>query len=241
MVLVEDKATVSESAAFLKGNFLVKRSQFLKDGIEVMDVGLEAKGLSKQEGTSIFDQIKEEKQLWEMDKLVSEFRKLFTDKTSFMNIYASSGLLPRQSATEEHTQTTFKPQINAKSKELALKSRTEGYQEKVKAAVQASIQAQTQDQNQSQSLLTTKSRLENRYDILFEHHKLIKDKKHEDSEAKLAQELANCTFKPHITEYKKAKNPNVDASLNTSSLTYSQLSSQESSKVRRVKFLFEKL
>jgi len=85
-----------------------------------MDVGLETKGMSKQEGTSIFDQIKEEKQLWEMDKLVSEFRKLFTDKTSFMNIYASSGLLPRHSAVEDHPQTSFKPQINPKSKELAV-------------------------------------------------------------------------------------------------------------------------
>jgi len=223
MVLVEDKAAAGDSALFLK---------------EVMDVGLESKGLTKQEGTYIYDQIKDEKQLWEMDKLVAEFRRLFTDKTSFMNIYASSGLLPHRATLDEGAQNSFKPQINAKSEKLALKRSTEGYQEKVKAAVQASLQNQNQSQDQSQSQVS-QSRLENRYDILFEHHKLIKDKKLENSEAKLVQELASCTFKPTITEYKKAKNPNVDQSLNTSSMTYSQLSSQDTSKVKRHDLLYE--
>jgi hypothetical protein len=37
----------------------------------------------------------EEKKLWSIEKLVIEFRKLFNDKTTFMNLYSSSTLLAK--------------------------------------------------------------------------------------------------------------------------------------------------
>ena len=49
----------------------------------------------------LIKEILEENNLWEVEKLVTEFRKLFTDKTTFMNFYSSAGVLQNKISLEE--------------------------------------------------------------------------------------------------------------------------------------------
>jgi len=214
MVLVEDKATIPESSSFLE---------------EIVEVALEEKGLQQEGEASLYEKVKTEKGLWEMEKLVVEFRKLFNDKTSFMNIYSNTGVLSNKETLEERqTQEGFRPQINPKSKEIINKKQRETYEDKVKAAVQEHV---------------SPTKLQTRYDVLHEHHKYIKTKKHENLEQKIEQEMANCTFKPTITEYKKpaksGNQTNANASINLSELRYSQLINQDLSKAKRHDLLYE--
>lgn len=73
LVLVEEKTEVVESASFL---------------LESVDRALEANGASREDNRSPFLETKDEKNLWSLEKLVAEFRRLFDDKTSFMNCYS---------------------------------------------------------------------------------------------------------------------------------------------------------
>jgi len=38
----------------------------------------------------------DEKELWDLEKLVVEFRKLFDDKTSYLNLYGPQKILPER-------------------------------------------------------------------------------------------------------------------------------------------------
>ena len=98
MVLVEEKCPVSESSFFLT---------------EIIESSLENKDYAS---------LKEEKGLWELTKIVLEFRRLFDDKTGFMAIYNTSNLVGGkvrlQSGDEGEDHFTFTPKILEKSKKL---------------------------------------------------------------------------------------------------------------------------
>lgn len=75
------------------------------------------KGEKKEEGSDIYTKLRDERKLWSMEKIVFVFRKLFCDKTQFMNIYATSNnLVPKKD--NANTQLVFKPTINETSKKL---------------------------------------------------------------------------------------------------------------------------
>lgn len=78
MVLVEEKTPVADSAYILQ---------------EIIDIAIEATGKTREEGKSLYAEAKEEKNLWSLEKVVIEFRKLFEDKTSFMNVYSPSNMI----------------------------------------------------------------------------------------------------------------------------------------------------
>lgn len=77
ITLVEAKAPVEEAAALLA---------------ETLNASLE--------GTT-YAELKESKNLWALEKLVVEFRRLFDDRTSFMNIYTSVHLTEGKTLVKE--------------------------------------------------------------------------------------------------------------------------------------------
>jgi len=72
-----------------------------------MDKFLEKKGEKREEekapiyprirGSVLINYVKllDEKKLWSIEKVVLEFRKLFNDKTTFMNLYSASSNIMR--------------------------------------------------------------------------------------------------------------------------------------------------
>lgn len=105
MVLLETKSTASKSAKFLE-ELIDKTIEYESERVDI-------------ERTSYSD-VQQKKNLWNLEKLVKEFRKLFTDKTVFMNIYANTQMLSGKVTSEMSmpTQCTFRPTVNKKSKEL---------------------------------------------------------------------------------------------------------------------------
>ena len=57
--------------------------------LEILDAKLESIGLKSEQEKFTYLRLRDEKKLWSLEKIVSEFRKLFEDKTSFMNTYSS--------------------------------------------------------------------------------------------------------------------------------------------------------
>jgi len=148
MTLVEYKTSPSESAALLQE---IMKLYFVQDGDEQQEFN--------------YDDLKNEKELWDLEKLVVEFRKLFDDKTSYLNLYGPQKILPER----KHSRDSFTPKINSKSKKLDMKRSNENYQEKTKSFSES---------------FTSTGDLKTRYDALFEHHKYLKGKKQVNDETK---------------------------------------------------------
>jgi hypothetical protein len=170
LILVEEKTEVVESACFL---------------VESVDRALEANGQQREEGKSLYLEIKDQQNLWPLEQLVIEFRRLFDDKTSFMNIYnTSNNIVSKKDKYYPHTHT---PQTNKKSQKLDSRYFTQTMAKKLEDA--------QVDINKSQD----------RKLRLYNYHKYLIQKKNENLEAKINEELAPCTFAPAITPYKKQK------------------------------------
>lgn len=85
-----------------------------------MNKTLEFEGEKGDNEKGLYEDVRKRNKLWPMDKLVNEFRRLFTDKTIFMSIYSNAHLLPNKYAMETAGQRecTFRPSINNKSKQI---------------------------------------------------------------------------------------------------------------------------
>jgi len=202
MTLVEYKTTPTDSSALLKE---IMRLYCVQNNQEFD-----------------YDSFKTERELWDLEKLVVEFRKLFDDKTSYLNLYGPQKIVPQRKKSRD----SFKPKINDRSKNLDMKRSNENYQEKTKSF------------NES---FTSTGDLKTRYDALFEHHKYLNGKKQLYNETKKEKELSECTFKPQITEYKKTSRGGKtgrNSSLNQS-MQYGDVSNQDLSNVKRYDLLYE--
>lgn len=175
LVLVEEKTEVAESATFL---------------LESIDRALEATGKQREEGKSIYLQIKDEQNLWSLEQVVAEFRRLFDDKTSFMNIYSfTNNVVSKKEQTDRFYPHTHTPQTNKKSHKLDSRYFNETMAKKIETAHSD----------------VRKSDLQDRKLRLYNYHKYLVHKKNISLEAKINEELAPCTFAPSITPYKKQK------------------------------------
>jgi len=180
MVLVEEKCPISESSFFLT---------------EIIEAGLENKD---------FAQLKQDKGLWDLSKVVLEFRRLFDDKTAFMAIYNTSNLvggnkIKLQGGEDEFT---FTPKILEKSIKLDAKYFTKNML----------VALQTLESNLES--LDVKSRNKR----LYKYAKYLKDKKNVYLEARLNEEIAPYTFVPKVKDYKS----NRPDELNQSSISPSR-------------------
>lgn len=176
LVLVEEKTEVVESAAFL---------------LESIDRALEdTTGQKREEGQSLYLQIKDEQNLWALAQLVAEFRKLFDNKTSFMNIYSfTNNVVSKKEQTDRFYPHTHTPQTNKKSQQLDSRFFSNTMAKKLEVA---------------QSTVRT-SDLQDRKLRLYNYHKYLIHKNNVALENKIQEELAPCTFAPAITPYKKQK------------------------------------
>lgn len=107
MVLLETKTPVARSAEFL---------------LELMNKTIEYEAEGGQTEKRSYDEIREAHGLWSMEKLVHEFRKLFVDKTNFMNIYSHPTDLTKPSPRESYYNFTHRPTINVYSAKLDVSS-----------------------------------------------------------------------------------------------------------------------
>jgi len=165
MVLVEEKSPISESSFFLA---------------EIIESGLENKD---------FAQLKQEKGLWELNKIVLEFRRLFDDKTAFMAIYNTSNFVGGNKVKlqgDDEKEFTFTPKILEKSIKLDAKYFTKNMLTALQT-LEANLQG-----------LDVKSRNKR----LYKYAKYLKDKKNVYLEARLNEEIAPCSFVPKIKDYK---------------------------------------
>lgn len=185
MVLVEAKAPVKSAAGCLQ---------------EIMEAFLAKKEDNPESGSeSPLKRNQEEKKTWSFEKVIIEFRKLFDDKTTFMNLYNSGSILGKSTMSLEKTSIEDQriPQINKKSKEIDASYSTENYIAKV-------ITSKKSDESKNQ--------LRNRYDILYEHHKFLADKFEQDKESLTQERMKAYTFTPKITEYKPTADKDKDPS-----------------------------
>jgi len=95
MTLVEYKTSPSESAALLQE---IMKLYFVQDGDEQQEFNYDdLKSNSRVIGfKEAHNNLKDEKELWDLEKLVVEFRKLFDDKTSYLNLYGPQKILPER-------------------------------------------------------------------------------------------------------------------------------------------------
>jgi len=176
MTLVEDKTPQADAASFL---------------LEILDAKLESLGLTNERERYAYVQQRDEKKLWSFEKVVSEFRKLFEDRTSFMNTYSSGNVIKEKNTTQKEKQYQFehRPQINKKS--IALDNRYFSQTLLKKIAI-----SETDLKN---------NKLNERHHRLYKYHDYLKDKKSFLLEARIDEELAPCTFAPKIKPYKNFK------------------------------------
>ena len=99
MVLLESKATTSKSAKFLE---------------ELFNKTLEYEAENAGSEKTTYEDHKTKHGLWSMEKLLTEFRKLFINKTKFMNLYAE------YESKKPQTQNgyPYKPTLNSRSVKL---------------------------------------------------------------------------------------------------------------------------
>ena len=106
MILLETKSTVAKSAKFLN---------------EVMDASIQYEAEQGSCTNKTFGEVKQEhNELWSPEKIISEFRKLFTDKTSFMSIYANTKVVESKVIQDADKECTFKPRISNKAKHMTV-------------------------------------------------------------------------------------------------------------------------
>jgi hypothetical protein len=183
MVLVEERCPISESGFFLT---------------EIIESSLENKD---------YAQLSKDKELWSLNKVVLEFRRLFDDKTAFMAVYNTSNLVGGTARLDtvkyQQDEFTFTPKILEKSIKLDAKYFTKN----MLVALQT-LEANLQD-------LDVKSRNKR----LYKYAKYLKDKKNVYLEARLNEEIAPYTFVPKIKDY-KSNRPNE--SLNQSAMSPSR-------------------
>ena len=94
MVLLETKSMTQKAAVFLN---------------ELMDKSIEYEAEKGGWESKSYADLQKEKHLWSTEKLISEFRKLFTDKTAFMNIYTTTNVVPPKFTQELQEQSDYKP------------------------------------------------------------------------------------------------------------------------------------
>jgi len=158
-----------------------------------IDAALEANGMTSEENKSIYLRLKEEKNLWSLEKLVGELRRLFDDKTSFMNIYSSSNLIQARNHIEGDKQYnfSFKPEVSKKTTALDNRYLNERLLKNM-TLLQPNLEHRA---------------MRPRYNRLYNYSGYLKDKKGIRLEERLREELSPCTFVPKTTSYKKAQNP----------------------------------
>ena len=85
-----------------------------------MDKTIEYESEKEQTERTSYSEMKEKEQMWPLDKLIKEFRALFTDKASFMNLYSSTHILTSKmlAQPQDNPELSFKPTLNKKSKML---------------------------------------------------------------------------------------------------------------------------
>lgn len=103
MVLLETKTPVSRSSDFL---------------LELMNKTIEYEAEGGQIEKRSYNEVREANGLWSMEKLVQEFRKLFVDKTNFMNIYSHPTEMTKQTPRESYYNHPHRPTINVYSAKL---------------------------------------------------------------------------------------------------------------------------
>lgn len=106
MVLLETKSALAKAGKFLA---------------DVMDASMQMEAEKAGTAKKTFEEMKKERELWSTEKVVSEFRKLFTDKTNFMNIYANTKVLSGSKIIQDNAtnkEFTFKPTISEKAKKM---------------------------------------------------------------------------------------------------------------------------
>jgi len=204
MILVEEKCPVSDSASLL---------------LEVMTVALKKIGIESepvpegeeegQEENSAFEKLREEKKLWNLEKVVAEFRRLFDNKTSFMAIYQAANLISGRPTLELEGQNngfSFAPKVNKKSKKL-----DSNYFNKTVTKV---IGESVSEPN------VKKFFLKNRHHRLHSYAKYLQEKKGATLEAQIAEELLPCTFSPKVSTFKRKNKDQNRASLSPSRVNY---------------------
>lgn len=168
VILVEEKSPVSDAGTAL--------NEYLN-------------GLLEKANKANLSELIAEKSLWNLEKLITEFRKLFDDKTSFMKIYSASNQLQTKTAYHIGLSYThsFRPQTNSRSKKLDINHLNRTLSPKM-ASIDPNWQTETPIK---------------RNERLYAYHRYLSDKKNHDLESRIEDELKPCTFSPRVKIYKK--------------------------------------
>lgn len=103
MVLLETKSTIPKSSKFLEDLYN-----------KTLEYEAERTGGEK----ASYEDCKNKHSLWGMDKLVTEFRKLFVNKTAFMSLYSEYDSVSKKFGSDLAAGYPYKPTINQKSQKL---------------------------------------------------------------------------------------------------------------------------
>lgn len=102
MVLLETKSAAPKCGKFLG---------------ELMDASIQYEAEKGTCEKKSYADIRKAHDLWTTEKVVIEFRKLFTDKTTFMNIYGNSNVVSSRIMQDSFSsEYTFRPNITKKAK-----------------------------------------------------------------------------------------------------------------------------
>ncbi|KRX09182.1 hypothetical protein PPERSA_05851 [Pseudocohnilembus persalinus] len=189
----------------------------------------------QQEGAQSQD---EQNILWSLEQLISEFRKLFEDKTSLMEYYGSQKPILDSVNEQNDENRTFQPKINKKSaiidknnngerkrydllydhsKYLLEKQKEQKERQEMQILEQCTFQPQTNDFNFREYSDAAQSRFEKLYNLQDQWLMKKSQNKAFLDQQRMNSELKECTFKPKLVSNVPIKQANTDGQLDQKS------------------------